>query len=356
MAGGIRVIAIYATFLQERGHDVNVVSVECLSPTFVQQVKNLLKGRGLIRHVGQLPSYFDSMEINLTVFPKYSDIVNRNIPDADIVIATWWQTAECVNALNSSKGTKIYFIQGHEVHDHLPIERTRLTYRLPLHKIVVSRWLQNIMSKEYGDTDVDLVPNSVDHNQFFSELRGKQPVPTVGFLFSNTRLKGVDITNQVINKLRDTFPNLRVISFGSAKPMNKDDFSDQNEFYYSPLQDKLRDLYAQCDVWITTSRTEGFNLPAMEAMACRTPVVSTKTGWPEEAVVTGLNGILADVDDVESLTQGALSILSLSDEEWRRMSMNAFNTVATSSWENSANQFEKALENAYRRNQNPAKT
>jgi len=30
----------------------------------------------------------------------------------------------------------------------------------------------------------------------------------------------------------------------------------------------------------------------MEAMACRTPVVSTNTGWPSEAIKSGWNGIL----------------------------------------------------------------
>src|SRR5208282_5263036 len=48
---------------------------------------------------------------------------------------------------------------------------------------------------------------------------------------------------------------------------------------------------------LTASRSEGFNLPAMEAMACRTPVVSTRTGWPAEAVKTGINGVLVDVED-----------------------------------------------------------
>jgi hypothetical protein len=31
----------------------------------------------------------------------------------------------------------------------------------------------------------------------------------------------------------------------------------------------------KCDAWMTCSRSEGFNLPALEAMACRTPVVLT---------------------------------------------------------------------------------
>ena len=211
------------------------------------------------------------------------------------------------------------------------------------------------MRKEYGDAEVDLVPNSVDHSQFYAEVRGKQAVPTVGFLYSRAKFKGVDVTIQAINKLRVTFPTLRVIAFGAVKPEQDDDFDSGIEFYYSPAQDKIRDLYAQCDVWLTASRTEGFNLPAMEAMACRTPVVSTRAGWPEEAVVSGKNGVLVDVDDVNALAQGAASVLALSDEAWREMSENVFSTVAASSWQASADLFEDTLERAYKRSQNVSK-
>ena len=73
--------------------------------------------------------------------------VDADLPDADIVIATWWETAEWVNALSPAKGRKVYFIQHHEVFSYLPVERSRATYRLPLHKIVISRWLKDLMEQ-----------------------------------------------------------------------------------------------------------------------------------------------------------------------------------------------------------------
>jgi len=94
---------------------------------------------------------------------------------------------------------------------------------------------------------------------------------------------------------------------------------------------------------MTASRTEGFNLPAMEAMACRTPVVSTRTGWPEEAIFDGVNGWCVDVDDVAGLVRGAENVLTLSDPDWRAMSARAFETVRHSSWDVSAKLFERAL-------------
>lgn len=113
-------------------------------------------------------------------------------------------------------------------------------------------------------------------------------------------------------------------------------------FTYPP-QDALRDIYAQCDVWLTASRSEGFNLPAMEAMACRTPVVATRTGWPEEAIIQHSNGVLVNVGDVAGLTAGVEWALTLADPEWRAVSAAAFNTVANCSWDRSAEMFEQIL-------------
>lgn len=348
MSGGIKVVAIYARALVERGHEVVLISVPPPKISIRQQIKSFITGRGWPKYT--IPdSHLDGLNLDHRVLDRCRPPMDADVPDADVVIATWWLTAEWVSQLSDSKGAKVYFIQGYEIYEHLPVERCRATYRLPFHKIVIAKWLQNVMRAEYGDADVDLVPNSVDHNQFFSMVRGKQPVPTVGFLYSNAKIKGVDVTMQAINKLRVAFPDLRVISFGSVKPSQNIHFDNGIEFNYSPEQDKIRDIYAQCDVWLTASRIEGFNLPAMEAMACRTPVVSTKAGWPEEAVVTGKNGVLVDVDDLEAFTQAAGSVLALSDEAWREMSRNAYDTVASSSWQESTRQFEMAIQRAYSR-------
>ena len=343
MGGGIRVVAIYAKALVRKGHKVVLVSPPPRVIPVLHKIKSFITGRGW--PISSQPvSHLDGLDLDHRILDRCRPVTNSDVPDADVVIATWWETAEWVNTLNTSKGAKIYFIQHHEVHEHLPVERSRATYYLPLHKIVIAKWLQNVMRKEYGDAEVDLVPNSVDHSQFYAEVRGKQFVPTVGFLYSDKKFKGVDVTMQAINSLRFGFPNIRVISFGEAVPEEGENFDKRIEFYCSPPQALIRELYSQCDVWLTASRTEGFNLPAMEAMACRTPVVSTKTGWPEEAVVSGKNGVLVDVDDVNALAQGAASVLALSDVAWREMSENAFSTVALSTWQASVDQLEKVLE------------
>ncbi len=349
MSGGARVVAIYAKALVSRGHEVMLVSPPAAATTFRRKVKSFLTGKGWPREARRLPSHLDQSGLNHRVLERWRPVNDADVPDADVVIATWWETAEWVNALTSRKGAKVYFVQGHEVYSYLPVVRCHATYKFRMHKIVISRWLKDVMRTQYGDEVVDMVHNSVDRTQFFAAVRGKQAVPSVGFLYATGPIKGLEISLAALRIVRQRFPDLRLICFGSEKPDADLPLPEGVEFTLSPRQNQIRNLYSQCDVWITASRTEGFNLPAMESMACRTPVVSTKTGWPEEVIESGKNGVLVDIDDVAGLARGVERILSLGSEEWKVVSQRAHETASAGSWEESSRGFENALVNACQR-------
>lgn len=348
LTGGARVVALYSQALTRMGHRVRVVAGRAAPIPFRRRVRAWLRGERSARQPRSGPHHV-GIGVDVHVLDRCRPATDDDIPDGDVVIATWWETAEWVQRLDAGKGAKVYFIQAHEIFEYLPIDRSRATYRLPFHKIVIADWLRKVMSAEYGDDTVDLVPNSVDRGQFFAPARDKQPRPTVGFIYSTASVKGVDTAIRAIEVLKRRMPQLRVISFGVRAPSRQLPLPDEVEFHLSPAQDQLRSLYSQCDAWISTSRTEGFNLPALEAMACRTPVVATRTGWPAEAVKTGSNGVLVDVDDVGGIASGAEWVLSRQPEEWRALSDGAYATSQVGSWEESAIAFEAALKHACRR-------
>lgn len=335
-SGGGLVVTTYARLLQQRGHSVLLVSPSDQP----QEGKLLRRFKEIISpprsHYSLLPAEFEHRLLS-----RPGVVCDRDVPDADVVIATWWETAEWVLALSPSKGNKAYFVQGYEVYPWLPQRRCHATYRAPLHKIVVSRWLQDIMRREYLDEALDLVPNGVDHALFHAPRRSKQARPTVGLLHSNSAFKGFGLAVEVLDEVRRSMPELRVLSFGSENPSHP--IRKFVEFVRSPPRDTLKSIYACCDVWLTASSSEGFNLPAMEAMACRTPVVSTRTGWPVEAIQQGVNGALVDVGDIEALIRATTEMLSLPDAEWQRISENAHLTVIGCSWERSTDLLEQAL-------------
>ena len=349
MSGGTRVMAIYAKMLASMGHAVRIVSPPPPPVPFRRKLKSLLTGNGWPGDPPLPISYLDGSGIDHHVLDKWRPVTDDDLPGADVVIATWWETAEWVNALGPSKGAKVYFIQHHEIFPHVPLARCHATYRMPLHKIVIARWLKDVMREQYADEVVDLVSNSVDQEQFFAPIRGKQSVPTVGFVYSTSLYKSVGVALSAIRSLRKEIPDLRVISFGDQYPKAHLPLPDGALFSYSPPQGKIRGLYSQCDAWIASSSSEGFYLPAMEAMACRTPVVSTRMGWPEEAILSGENGVLVDIGDDRGLASGLKWVLSLSESEWRKLSDNAYATATASTWHQSADEFERALMHACRR-------
>jgi len=69
-------------------------------------------------------------------------------------------------------------------------------------------------------------------------------------------------------------------------------------------------LYRRAALVVVPSRYEGFGLPAVEAMACGTPVVACRAGALPEVVGVGGGGILVDRDDPGALADGIQSLLS----------------------------------------------
>ena len=335
MTGGCRVIAIYADWFVRFGHEVTIVTN---------------KTRGKRRwspfafrkraETGDPLSHFDRLALQVHRVGE-GRVTAAQVPNADVVIATWWETAEWVNDFPASKGKKFYLIQHHEVHPYLPLDRVQATYRMPLQKVVIARWLADVMERDYGDPTSILVSNSVDHAQFFASPRQRQAAPTVGLLYSGADWKRFDLSMAALENIRGRMPGLRVVSFGSERP--KRPMPEFVSFIFEPRQDELRNLYAACDVWLTASVSEGFNLTAMEAMACRTPVVSTRTGWPAEAIVDGENGFCVAVDDAAALQGATERILNMAPGDWLGMSERAFDTVRQCTWERSARHFEQVL-------------
>ena len=74
-------------------------------------------------------------------------------------------------------------------------------------------------------------------------------------------------------------------------------------------QDQMEDILAIADLFLLTSEYESFGLAALEAMAAGVPVVSTNAGGLGEIMVDGKTGYMANIGDVETMSQQALSIL-----------------------------------------------
>lgn len=95
----------------------------------------------------------------------------------------------------------------------------------------------------------------------------------------------------------------------------------------------LPGLYNLADLVVLPSLIEGFGLPALEAMACGTPVMAAdNTSFPE---VVGESGMLVDPYDTDQLA-GALHSLLLDGPLRKRMSVEGRLRAGLFTWENPA--------------------
>lgn len=343
LRGGIRVIAIYADLLRQKGHDVLVIAPQPTKKSLVKNIRYLLKFKKLPPKYIPKYDFFENLDVVYQTSARQAPIEDRDLPDADVVIATWWTTAEWVTNLSSSKGTKVYFIQGHDPFDTYYKARIEATYRLSMHKITVSQWLVDFLENDYGNTNVSLVPNSVDPKLFYAEPRSKQAVPTVGLMYSNVYYKGVDISLKAISIASQILPNLKLMVFSDRLPKEKLPLPEaQVDYRHRPPQSELKHIYASCDSWLFASRTEGFGLPILEAMACRTPVIATPAGAAPELLSTG-GGLLVKAQDPEDMARAILKINQLSNSEWEKMSQTAYEMAMNYSWERASHLFERSL-------------
>jgi glycosyltransferase involved in cell wall biosynthesis len=345
LAGGTRVVAMYAEHLRRRGHQVLVVSPPRQLPRMRNRIKSLLTGHGWPT-AAPGPSYFDPLEVERRVIETHRPIIDRDLPDADVVVATWWETAEWVARLSPSKGAKAYLIQQWESNfTSQPAERVNATWWLPMQKIVVSQWLADLARDRFGDSTSIIVPNGIDLELFHAPRRGKQPRPTVGFLYAPySPHKGTATALSVINAASRSIPGLHVRAFSFGDPSPSMPLPPGSQYFRMPPQHTLRDIYAGCDVWLCTSTSEGYHLPPHEAMACRCPVVSTRVGGPMDLIEDGVTGYLVDVDNTSGLTNRLIEILGLPEPAWQRMSEAAYVSVKDFTWDKATILFERALE------------
>lgn len=73
-------------------------------------------------------------------------------------------------------------------------------------------------------------------------------------------------------------------------------------------QHEVRELLAWADVLLLPSLSEGISNAVLEAMAAGLPVVATTCGGMDEAITSGVDGILVPVGDVDAMAEGLRSL------------------------------------------------
>jgi glycosyltransferase involved in cell wall biosynthesis len=142
------------------------------------------------------------------------------------------------------------------------------------------------------DSRIRVVPLGVDQAMFTprAETLDTQPLRIVTTSSSDVPLKGLRHLLAAFEALAPDWPELELVVVGKSREGPTRDLARKLEaqgrlrFVSGLATNELADLYASATLCVTPSLYEGFGLPAIEAMACGTPVVVTDGGALPEVV------------------------------------------------------------------------
>ncbi len=142
-----------------------------------------------------------------------------------------------------------------------------------------------------------------------------QSAPVIGFVGRLTRDKGVPELVAAFQRLRDAYPELRLLLLGPLEhgdpvPASVADAIRRNARIVAPGFVKQTAVYYQLmDLLALPSHREGFPTVVLEAAAAGKPVVGTRATGVVDAVVHGETGLLTPVGDVAALTRALARLL-----------------------------------------------
>jgi N-acetyl-alpha-D-glucosaminyl L-malate synthase BshA len=170
------------------------------------------------------------------------------------------------------------------------------------------------------DKDIQVIYNFVDLERFHRQEKDhfKRFICPNGEKLlvhaSNFRpVKRIEDAILVFAKVKELIPSkLVLIGDGEERPnierlVRKLGISEDVRFLGK--LEAMEEVLSVADLFIMPSEKESFGLAALEAMACKVPVISSNTGGLGELNIHGVTGFLSDVGDIDDMVKNALYIL-----------------------------------------------
>lgn len=230
----------------------------------------------------------------------------------DAIIATSYTTAFWVDNLKVKKEKKYQFIQHYEDWDG-DIGPLNRSWQLPIKRIVISRWLEE-KAQELGSDTIDRVPNGIDHSVFRCIMPPfARNVDSILMMWHELPIKGGRIGLRSLLTVKERFPTITISMFGTSKRPSI--LPTWISYHRNPSRDTLVNLYNSHTLFLSPSKSEGWSLPPLEAMACGCCVVSANNLGVQEYAEDGRNARLVPIGSSEALAD-ALSEL-IKDRDYR---------------------------------------
>lgn len=187
---------------------------------------------------------------------------------------------------------------------------------------VENAWMRDRITKVLGPDRVRFCPPGVDTALFHPDRNEASDVILAVGRLDDPR-KNIAMLIEAFAIARRQLQRVRLVLAGERPPgerimamANQLGVADVIDIRLSLSAHELAALYRAAAVFALSSDEEGLGIVALEAMASGVPVVCTRCGGPETAVVEGETGFLVPLGDARVMADRLVTLMS--DEALRR--------------------------------------
>lgn len=253
-----------------------------------------------------------------------------DMPQAEITVATGWQTAYLVNQFRGT-GHKCYFVQDFEPH-FFPVGAeaafAEQTYKFGFTGVTAGSWLSELLRSKYGMTTFPM-SFSYDKSLYYKrERRNKDITRILCYVRAHTARRGWELMDLALEIINERDPSIEFILAGGAVDLSNSSYTAFNPGSV-PVQE-LGDLYSQTDLAVILSFTNLSLLP-LEVMSCGVPVITNKGSNVEWLLSEG--GAIFSEPTPTAIADAVIKTLSLSKDEYQAVADKGLAFAQSTSWD-----------------------
>ena len=185
----------------------------------------------------------------------------------------------------------------------------------------VSESLKNQTLEYFKITrDIKVIPNFIDLDRFVNKEREhfkKAIAPGNERIMVHTsnfrKVKNTQDVVKIFHEVTKVIPSKLLMVGDGPERSNAEELSRElgiaNCVRFLGKQDAIEEILSVSDLFLMPSSSESFGLAALEAMACRVPVISSNIGGLPELNEQGKTGFLSNVGDIDDMAKNAIYIL-----------------------------------------------
>jgi glycosyltransferase involved in cell wall biosynthesis len=161
-----------------------------------------------------------------------------------------------------------------------------------------SNWTRASLIEDYGfqEDAVAVIPPGVNLD-WFTPTQGTRELPRILFVGGDFHRKGGNVLLDVFRKRLRGRAELAIVT---REPVSEE---PGVTVYHDVVanSEKLRNLYASCDIFALPTSADCYSLVCLEALASGLPTVTTRVGGIPDVIIEGETGFLAEPGDAQTV-------------------------------------------------------